>query len=203
MPTSRRSATKARLVRAAISEFALRGIDGTSVEQLCEAAGFTRGAFYSNFESKDDLCIEVTRRIATDAAQALRSALFDIPDELDRDDMVRYLFATQEPGMEVRTTQMELELRAHRDPGFSERFREARADLWPAFYQLAEEAAARAKVEFLIDIRELMFIYEAIYYYPGGEAGTERTARLLTVISRQFTRPLKDGSADTEREDHA
>ena len=48
-----------RLVEAAITQFAARGIDATSVEQLCDAAGFTRGAFYSNFASKDDLCTAI------------------------------------------------------------------------------------------------------------------------------------------------
>ena len=60
--TPRREATVGRLVEAAITQFAARGIDATSVEQLCEAAGFTRGAFYSNFTSKDDLCMAIIER---------------------------------------------------------------------------------------------------------------------------------------------
>ncbi len=57
--TRRREVTRHRLVEAAIDEFAIRGLDATSVEQLCEAAGFTRGAFYSNFATKDDLCVAI------------------------------------------------------------------------------------------------------------------------------------------------
>ena len=37
--------------------FADRGIIGASVEEICEAAGFTRGAFYSNFADKDALVL--------------------------------------------------------------------------------------------------------------------------------------------------
>ena len=37
---------------AARTVFAERGIPGASVEEICEAAGFTRGAFYSNFPDK-------------------------------------------------------------------------------------------------------------------------------------------------------
>ena len=55
--TPRREATRQRLLQAAMGEFARHGIDATSVEQISEAAGFTRGAFYSNFEDKDALIL--------------------------------------------------------------------------------------------------------------------------------------------------
>lgn len=38
------------------------GIQGATVETICERAGFTRGAFYSNFESKDDLVVALFAR---------------------------------------------------------------------------------------------------------------------------------------------
>ncbi len=34
-----------------------QGIGGASIEAIAAAAGFTRGAFYSNFKSKDELII--------------------------------------------------------------------------------------------------------------------------------------------------
>ena len=37
--------------------FADRGINGASVEEICEAAGYTRGAFYSNFADKSELVL--------------------------------------------------------------------------------------------------------------------------------------------------
>jgi len=55
-PTSRRRGrTRARLLDAAFTVFADRGFGRASIEEICEAAGFTRGAFYSNFESLDEL----------------------------------------------------------------------------------------------------------------------------------------------------
>lgn len=38
------------------------GLHGVSVERLCEEAGYTRGAFYSNFESKDELVLALVDR---------------------------------------------------------------------------------------------------------------------------------------------
>lgn len=55
----RRSETQRRLLRAAQGLFAERSIAAASVEQICERAGYTRGAFYSNFTSKDDLVLQM------------------------------------------------------------------------------------------------------------------------------------------------
>lgn len=52
-----REDTRRRLFEAAATVFEERGIGGASVEAIVEAAGFTRGAFYSNFATKDDLVI--------------------------------------------------------------------------------------------------------------------------------------------------
>lgn len=57
--SARREATRARLLTAAEEVFAERGFHGASVEDICDRADFTRGAFYSNFESKDELVLEL------------------------------------------------------------------------------------------------------------------------------------------------
>jgi|LUMV01.1.fsa_nt_gb AcrR family transcriptional regulator len=58
----RRAATRERLLDAARSLLVREGLQGVSVERLCEEAGFTRGAFYSNFTSKDELVVALTER---------------------------------------------------------------------------------------------------------------------------------------------
>ncbi|RLK52827.1 TetR/AcrR family transcriptional regulator [Microbacterium telephonicum] len=62
----RREQTRARLLDAAHAVFAEVGMDAASVEMICERAGFTRGAFYSNFESKDELFVALVAQL-TDA----------------------------------------------------------------------------------------------------------------------------------------
>jgi len=49
------AATRAALVAAAAEVMAERGVAGTTVEEVTTRAGFTRGAFYSNFADKDAL----------------------------------------------------------------------------------------------------------------------------------------------------
>src|SRR6187549_3687736 len=51
--------TRQRLLEAAERVFLRRGLRGSSVEEIAAEAGFTRGAFYSNFRSKDQLFVEL------------------------------------------------------------------------------------------------------------------------------------------------
>lgn len=53
------SATRDRILRAAAKVFARHGFDGASLGQVADEAGFTKGAVYSNFESKDDLFVSL------------------------------------------------------------------------------------------------------------------------------------------------
>ena len=67
--------TRTRMLDAAERVFIRRGLQGSSVEEIAAEAGFTRGAFYSNFKSKDELFVEllqdrVYRRYAEMAQQA-------------------------------------------------------------------------------------------------------------------------------------
>ena len=52
-----RDDTREKLFEAAARVFEEQGIGGASIEALAAAAGFTRGAFYSNLTSKDELII--------------------------------------------------------------------------------------------------------------------------------------------------
>jgi len=56
-----REQTRLRLLDAAAVIIAKKGLAATSVEDIVAHAGYTRGAFYSNFKSKSDLFIELLR----------------------------------------------------------------------------------------------------------------------------------------------
>ena len=58
-PERRRQLTRQALIEAAAEVFAEKGFHGASLEEIAEAAGFTRGAIYSNFENKEDLLFAV------------------------------------------------------------------------------------------------------------------------------------------------
>jgi AcrR family transcriptional regulator len=52
-----RDVTREKLFEAAARVFEEQGIGGASIEAIAAGAGFSRGAFYSNFNSKDELII--------------------------------------------------------------------------------------------------------------------------------------------------
>jgi AcrR family transcriptional regulator len=60
-----RQQTRERLLDAAVEVFSQRGFHAASVEEIAEWAGFSKGAVYSNFASKEDLFLALfDRRIA-------------------------------------------------------------------------------------------------------------------------------------------
>src|ERR1700748_289755 len=61
-----------KLCEAAVQVFEEQGIGGASIETIAAAAGFTRGAFYSNFKSKDELIIAM---LEDHVAQSIRRNL--------------------------------------------------------------------------------------------------------------------------------
>ncbi|OLL30717.1 TetR family transcriptional regulator [Burkholderia sp. SRS-W-2-2016] len=68
--------TRARLLDAAQATFMKKGFVAASVEDIAAAAGYTRGAFYSNFRSKSELFVELLRRDHETMQAGLR-AIFD------------------------------------------------------------------------------------------------------------------------------
>ena len=53
--TKRRAETRANLIEAAYRVFADKGFGQVRIDDVCAAAGYTRGAFYSNFATLDEL----------------------------------------------------------------------------------------------------------------------------------------------------
>lgn len=63
-------ATRGRLIRSAEKIFARDGFEAAKLEEIAAEAGYTRGAFYANFKSKEDLFVallegEISHRIDT------------------------------------------------------------------------------------------------------------------------------------------
>ncbi|MEU8967673.1 TetR/AcrR family transcriptional regulator [Streptomyces monashensis] len=88
--TRRRVATRARLLDAAFTVFAAKGFGRVSIEEICEAAGYSRGAFYSNFATLDELFFALYQDRADLIAAQVAEALaqdgpgLDVPAAVDR-----------------------------------------------------------------------------------------------------------------------
>jgi AcrR family transcriptional regulator len=83
-----RDDTCEKLFEAAAQVFEEQGIGSASIETIAAAAGFTRGAFYSNFASKDELIIAM---LEEHVAQSIRRNLDLLERHKDPADFIEAL----------------------------------------------------------------------------------------------------------------
>jgi len=79
-----RELTRVKLIESAERVFVRAGFDAASVEQIAEEAGFSRGAFYSNFESKDELFLALLDKKRIETQSALDGIFREKKDGNDR-----------------------------------------------------------------------------------------------------------------------
>lgn len=72
-PERRRLQTRRHLLAAAALVFGERGFHGATLEQVAAAAGFTKGAVYSNFESKEDLFLALAEEQVNEVLERVRA----------------------------------------------------------------------------------------------------------------------------------
>ncbi|GAA4284526.1 TetR/AcrR family transcriptional regulator [Brevibacterium daeguense] len=134
--TPRRKRTREKLISAAIPVFAAKGVAGTSIEELTEAAGLSRGAFYSNFTSRDELVLavcdsaihEAVDRIHAVADDGLEEAFNSAADMADKHtavaDAVQQYFAENAYTVDWVLAEREISLHAMRVPELRDKYEE-------------------------------------------------------------------------------
>lgn len=76
---------RTRLLNAALRVIRAKGYADTSVDELCKAAGVTKGAFFHHFKTKEDLALAAADHFAAMAAGLFAAAPFNqLSDPLDR-----------------------------------------------------------------------------------------------------------------------
>jgi AcrR family transcriptional regulator len=73
--TEQRELTRQRLIEAAGRVFCRVGFEAAPIDVIAEEAGYSRGAFYSNFRTKDELFIELLGRHLDAELETLSRAL--------------------------------------------------------------------------------------------------------------------------------
>lgn len=135
--SAKRRKTRAALVDAAYGVFAEHGLSGATIDRLTQAAGFTRGAFYSNFDSKEELMLAVMDRERERATarmarriEELSAESADDSDDFTIDDLTEVLIEILLTGAADRDWQlalMEALPVTLRDPALAERQGQIRA----------------------------------------------------------------------------
>ena len=83
--TETRHESKTRLLDAALHVIRAKGYSATRIEDVCEAAGLTKGSFFHHFKSKDDLALGAADYWIEGTGALFLSASYHVPaDPLDR-----------------------------------------------------------------------------------------------------------------------
>jgi AcrR family transcriptional regulator len=116
-----RAQTRQALLAATGKVIAKRGFGGTSVEDIVAEAGYTRGAFYSNFKGKDDLFIELLRDDHSEMLEVFREVFRSTSDLKDLGNKLRSFYGQVFRNNDHCVLWMEARLHAVRHAAFRTR----------------------------------------------------------------------------------
>ncbi|MGB4137814.1 MAG: helix-turn-helix domain-containing protein [Microbacterium sp.] len=187
--TRRRENTRAKLLEAASQVFAEVGLEGATVEAVCERAGFTRGAFYSNFDSKDELFLELAGSVAAERLSAVRARVDELTaagalaDGCDASTLVQQVMDT---GSDDRMSVMllsEIRIRALRDEAFGRAYLLQEQEMVAGIARIIEDVVADGTLTLRVpaeDAARTLMIYWEGMTVRGAMAGAD-AARLRSI----------------------
>lgn len=183
--SARRLATRARLLEAATVEIAERGYHATSIEHIAERAGFTRGAFYSNFDSKEQLFAEALddcRRVLLadlDVQLAATSLPIETPDAIDPvgvQTAVEHILRGLPKDVTWYVLNVEADLLAARDPAFAAMTRESASSFLDDLGRLVERTVGEYGLRFTIESGQVIRVLFGYFSTALREAVLEGRA---------------------------
>ena len=191
-PRRRRAETVERLLDAALETFAEIGFAAASVEDICGRGGFTRGAFYSSFRTKDELFAALfareTARNLTRAEQHLAGIEREADPVTAAVDRALSTFRADRAWVLVHT---EYRLHAARHPAAAAALREHTAELHARLTDLIDVSAARLDVRLTLPAGDLarmvLALHDGVVLQQTATSestdavGLERTALLLLL----------------------
>jgi AcrR family transcriptional regulator len=183
--TRRRAETRGRLLAGAREVISEQGVHGASVEDICERAGFTRGAFYSNFSDKDELVLALFADDRAALLERLRTVLGDPPD-----DVVALMSAVMDQ-LEVGDphqwflTRTEMTLHALRTPSVAAALVADRAAFRAAVVAAVDEALTRTGRSLDLPVDVLVRTVEALHDGATAQSLLEPRALPDGTLQRQ------------------
>ncbi len=127
----RSAATRRELLDVALRRFLRDGYHGTTLDDIADEAGYTKGAVYSTFKSKSGLFLALFDKVAERRIEQVRDVLAPHPDEQKVDVLARQPVDDRHSQFLLLT--IEFWVHAVRDPdllgAFAERYRQMRDKL--------------------------------------------------------------------------
>ena len=154
----RKAHTRADLLAAGRRVFIERGFHAATLDEIAEAAGYTKGAIYSNFRGKDDLFLALLadhyeERIRAHRALFERLGFEDVEEA--RLAVARIIFAAYEREPAWWALVSDFSTHASRDAQVSERLRDLRERFLAALAELIEAVGDRHRVIYRLPAQEV------------------------------------------------
>ncbi len=202
----RRELTRTALIEAAADLFARRGFHATSLEEIAHAAGFTRGAIYKNFRSKEEILLAVVEWNIDLQLAAYSDVLEAAPEESsDRATAAAEVWAhffRRDPTLIL----LELEIRLHalRDPNFRPRLVEWERQWRERIAQFVGEQVRHARLRLPIPPADFAAFalagVEGLSFAAAVHADeSERYDRLVEFFFRLVSQAIKPEDGDDTR----
>lgn len=140
-----RQETRARLIASAHAAIVREGIGALSLRGLCDEAGYSQGAFYSNFASRDDLLLALMEGHVHAEIGKLRQIVQSMQGEALSDVLQSLAKRLAELAQETEWSLLaiELQLHAQRHPEFANAYNAAKSGYHSEFALLVEEIIRR------------------------------------------------------------
>jgi AcrR family transcriptional regulator len=169
--------TRQRLLDATLGVVRMRGLHDATIEEITEIAGYTRGAFYAHFPSKDVAVLEVLELHADDQIDTFRAAVVGAATE---EEALRVLTSLVRPASDQASSVDYAQLAATicRSDDLRGRARELQHKLDLLFGECVEDICARRGTQPPLPRAELGAIVGALV---GGLAARTRLGSELTA----------------------
>ena len=160
--------TRAKLLRAARIMVAEHGFAGASLEMIAEAAGFSKGAIYSNFPSKDALGQALLQSETGDSVERFNEILAQPFNDLDSF-RTKLVAMVDDDGKDsvTRALALQILIRAIQDETFRPAINAPYQQRWALYVAMLEIAITRLGRPFDPDAR---LIVEAMAAMVNGHA---------------------------------
>lgn len=197
--STRRERTRERLLEAAFTVFSRYGVQGASIEAICEAAGFTRGAFYSNFSTKEELYLAVIERDVRRRLDALERTVDDLGEDAVAGDRVTpraieaILRGVTPEGPDQRDWHLvitEFELMAMRDPEVAAAHLAQKERIAAELRTVLQRVLGRLGMHFVIDSDVAVELLEQVYLAQARqELLSGEASSAMTELAQLLLRP--------------
>lgn len=178
--TERTRVTRRKLLDAAKQVFAQQGFEAARLEDIAAGAGYTRGAFYANFKSKEDIFFAIFEEWVRERIESFTSAARGHSNPVDKLAALRSHYAELATDRRLVLISMEFKLFALRHPEAHARLRGRHRRIRASFGALFSEIMSALGKTILID-------------YPAASACLGAVSQGLLLEHLLDPKTLSDG----------